>query len=161
MSQQPLAVCLAEALKTRSAAGVDLNQLVRETGAWAVGLWKKVDETLVLCVFGVAEGFDPVVAAEFEAATQSVPLDQTQLGIVNAAVFGRPALARAEELSGDLRKSAGWLGRFGARCSLSCPVNSPAGELLGVIAVSWAESWQQEDSVPQRLLSLADQIGRD
>jgi len=132
-------------------------RLVRETNAWAVGLWRKKPTELRLCVFGTADGFDETVAREFAEATQRVPLEQTQLGIVNAVVHNRPALARAEELTGDLQKSAGWLGRFGARCSLSCPVM--AGEdIIGVFAVSWKDAYEEDDPWPQELQKLADAI---
>ncbi|HBN76387.1 MAG TPA: hypothetical protein DD473_11330 [Planctomycetaceae bacterium] len=139
----------------------DANDLVDQTAAWAVGLWKKTETDLHLMCFGCANGFDAQVADEFQAATLKVPLEQTQLGIVNAVVNQRPALARVEEQSGDLRKSAGWLERFGARCSLSCPISNQNDQIVGVLAVSWAEAWQLENEVPQNLLSLADKISKN
>lgn len=134
------------------------QELVDRTSAWAVGLWKKTETDLHLICFGYANGFDDQVAADFQAATLKVSLEQTQLGIVNAVVHQRPALARVEEQTGDLRKSAGWLDRFGARCSLSCPISDQSGEIVGVLAVSWADAWKQDDEVPQNLLSLAGKI---
>ncbi len=134
------------------------QELVEQTAAWAVGLWKKSETDLHLLRFGWAEGFDDQVAHEFQKATRQVSLEQTQLGIVNAVVHQRPALARVEEQTGDLRKSAGWLDRFGARCSLSCPISNQNGEIVGVLAVSWAEAWQMEDEVPQNLLEFARKI---
>ncbi|MCG6154326.1 GAF domain-containing protein [Rubinisphaera margarita] len=159
-SDLPLPAQLGELLIHAGSAPVsdDLpGRLVQETNAWAVGLWRKKGTELRLCVFAAAEGFDETVAKEFTVATRRVPLDQTQLGIVNAVVHNRPALARAEELTGDLQKSAGWLGRFGARCSLSCPVM--AGEdIIGVFAVSWKDAYQENDAWPQELQKLADAI---
>ncbi|MBL4883954.1 MAG: hypothetical protein JKY95_05395 [Planctomycetaceae bacterium] len=138
-----------------------LNQLlVEQTGAWAVGLWKIDGENLkqVICAF--AEGFSKQVADEFQSGTVEVSLSQTQLGIVNAIVNNRPALARATEQQGDLRKSAGWLERFDARCSLSCPIYNSNGTPQAVLAVSWAELYEESDSVPQNLLAIAKQVGQ-
>ncbi len=137
-----------------------LNRLlIQQTGAWAVGIWKIEGESLqqVLCAF--EEGFPETVAKEFQQQTVQVPLAHTQLGIVNAIVNSRPALALAAEQQGDLAKSAGWLNRFGARCSLSCPIVDAAGNSQAVIAVSWKELYKETDTVPQKLLSIAKQLG--
>ncbi len=137
-----------------------LNRLlIEQTGAWAVGIWKIEGENLrqVLCAF--EEGFPEQVAKEFQQQTVQVSLAHTQLGIVNAIVNGRPALALAAEQQGDLAKSAGWLNRFGARCSLSCPIVDASGNPLAVIAVSWKELYKETDAVPQKLLSIAKQVG--
>jgi len=139
-----------------------LNRLlIQQTGAWAVGIWKIEGENLqqVLCTF--EEGFPEPVAKDFQQQTVQVPLAHTQLGIVNAIVNNRPALALAAEQQGDLAKSAGWLNRFGARCSLSCPIVDSSGNSQAVIAVSWKQLYKQTDAVPQKLLSIAKQLGDD
>ncbi len=136
-----------------------LNRLlIQETGAWAVGIWKIEGEYLqqILCAF--EEGFPAQVAKDFQEGTVQVPLAQTKLGIVNAVVNRKPALALAASQQGDLAKSAGWLNRFGARCSLSCPIADAAGNIQAVIAVSWKQLYDQTDPVPQNLLSIAGQI---
>ena len=133
--------------------------LVEQTTAWAVGLWKIDGENLsqVLCTF--EEEFPEQVAGEFREQTKQVPLAHTQLGIVNAVVNNRAALARASERQGELAKSAGWLNRFGARCSLSCPITDSSGTPRAVIAVSWKELYEQTDAIPQKLLSIAKLVG--
>jgi len=137
-----------------------LNQLlIQQTGAWAVGIWNIEGDFLwqVLCAF--EEGFPETVAQEFQQQTVQVSLAHTQLGIVNAVVNSRPALALAAEPQGELAKSAGWLNRFGASCSLSCPIEDASGNPQAVIAVSWKELYKENDAVPQKLLSIAKQVG--
>lgn len=133
--------------------------LVEQTSAWAVGLWKVDGNNLsqVLCAF--EEGFPEQVASEFREQTKQVSLAHTQLGIVNAVVNNRAALALASEQQGELAKSAGWLNRFGARCSLSCPIADSSVTTQAVIAVSWKELYEQSDAVPQKLLSIAKFVG--
>ena len=47
-------------------------------------------------------------ARQFAAATATVPLSQTSLGIVAAALTGQPAISRAHELPAD-SGSGRWL----------------------------------------------------
>ncbi len=135
------------------------RSLVEQTAAWAVGLWKIDGDNLAQALCAFEEGFPEQIADEFQEQTKLVPLAQTQLGIVNAVVNNRAALARASETEGELAKSAGWLNRFGARCSLSCPITDSSGTPRAVIAVSWKELYEQTDAIPQKLLSIAKHIG--
>ena len=77
------------------------------------------------------------VRVAFEQATLRVPLEQTGLGIVKAAVSRAPALATADPHSGQLGASASWLQRFEARQSLAVPVEDERG-VRGVLAISTA-----------------------
>ncbi len=132
--------------------------LLQETDAWAVGVWAVRGDFLEQVVFASAEGFDSQVAQEFAEATRRVSLEKTQLGIVNAVVHQRPARAVASDQSGELRQSAGWLERFGAKCSLSCPLRSAKGEIAGVFAVSWRELLEESDPTATKLLQLANEV---
>lgn len=156
---------LAKLLQDLGQASEDLTELrqelLRETGAWAVGVWRVRGASLEQVLFAAAKGFDPLVAREFEAATRDVPLDRTQLGIVNAVVHQRPARALAMDQAGELRQSAGWLERFGAKCSLSCPLRDSENRIVGVIAVSWRELVIESDEAYLQLLTLADAISRN
>lgn len=142
-----------------SATGAELRRwLLQETEAWAVGMWAVRGEFLEQVVFAAADGFDSQVAEEFAEATRRVSLEKTQLGIVNAVVHQRPALAVASDQTGDLRQSAGWLERFGAKCSLSCPLRTAQGEIVGVFAVSWRELHEESDPTATNLLQLASEV---
>ncbi len=161
MIEKQLISALVDRLKHSGPASRDdqLNRLlIQQTDAWAVGLWKIEGENLqqVLCAF--EEGFPGQVAEDFRQQTVKVPLSQTQLGIVNAVVNGEAALALAAEQQGELAKSAGWLNRFAARCSLSCPITDSSGNPCAVLAVSWKELFDKNDPVPQKLLSIAEKI---
>lgn len=130
----------------------DVMQLIN---GWAVGAWKVAGDQLLQLSFAADKQFDAQVAADFVEATRKVPLAETTLGIVNAVVNRRSAWARSTELEGDLRRSAGWLGRFEAACSLSCPLTDAQGVPVGVLAVSWKELVDGTDPRYQTLEHLA------
>lgn len=163
---QSLAIRLSAAL--RQAAGSDtVEQASTETLAhavmqlidgWAVGVWKVAGDQLLQLSFAADQQFDAQVAADFVEATRQVPLAETTLGIVNAVVNRRSAWAKATELEGELRRSAGWLGRFDAACSLSCPLTDSDGTPVGVLAVSWKELVDGTDLRYQTLEHLATAV---
>jgi hypothetical protein len=99
----------------------NLAGLCRELGACAVGYWKlDLERALLLQVaFVPGVGLDPETGRAFERATQVVPLRQQNLGIVVAAVSGRPAISRVAELPADVGSGA-WLRSFGASRSWPC-----------------------------------------
>ena len=76
----------------------------------AAGYWQLDQETerLVQLGFVPGVGLDPEVGRQFAAATAAVPLSQTSLGIVAAALTGQPAVSRVEELPAD-SGSGRWL----------------------------------------------------
>jgi len=165
---QALAIHLSAALQ--HSAGHDTSEIEATTNlaeqvlqlldCWAVGLWKVEGDSLTQQSFAAADQFDQTVAEEFVAATRSVPLAETTLGIVNAVVNRRSAWARATETEGDLRRSAGWLGRFQSACSLSCPLNDASGTPVGVLAVSWRELVGEDDPRYQKLEHLAAAVSQ-
>lgn len=131
-----IAGALADCLAHRRPLDAPLDELLRATAARAVGLWKLQHDHLVLLGFRGAADMPDDVKREFAAATARVPLDQTGLGIVKAALTRRPAIA--ELAAADLGASAGWLARFAATRSLAVPIERPEA-LLGVLAVSTTE----------------------
>ena len=158
-----LAAQVAAFLQTDSPAttGAALaDALLQQHSAWALGAWKLVGEHLERLLFRTDPAFDPQVSREFQAATERVSLSQTRLGIVNAVVNDRPALAISTQQAGDLGQSASWLERFGAGCSLSCPIRNGAGEIVAVFAVSWVEVQTLESPACQQWLALVDEVAR-
>src|SRR4051812_32663029 len=99
-------------------------------GARAAGYWELdlEDRRLVQVAFVPGAGLNPDVGREFAAATLSVPLAQTNLGIVAAAVTGRPAISRVDELPPD-SGSGRWLRAFEASRSVAVPVRDAAGSV--------------------------------
>ena len=89
-------------------AGV--TEVCAALGARAAGYWQLDQETerLVQLGFVPGVGLDPEVGRQFAAATAAVPLSQTSLGIVAAALTGQPAVSRVEELPAD-SGSGRWL----------------------------------------------------
>ena len=87
---------------------------------------------------------DPQVGREFAAATTTVPLSQTSLGIVVAAITGQPAISRVEDLPED-SGSGRWLRAFGASRSVAVPVSERNGSEQGVLSVALPGELQAED----------------
>ncbi len=133
-------------------------KLLDQLEAWALGVWLVEGEFLKQFLFVRHHQFDFQVALDFQQATVHVPLDQTQLGIVNAVVNQRPALAVASEQTGDLQKSAGWLERFGAACSLSVPIITTQKQSVAVLAVAWKDLLSETDPPAQRLLTFCENV---
>ena len=78
-------------------------------GARAAGYWELDLDTgrLVQLAFVPGAGLAPDVGREFAAATLIVPLIQKNLGIVAAALTGRPAISRVHELPPTRARAAG------------------------------------------------------
>jgi len=143
---------IAAALREGDAAAQDA--LLAAAGARATGLWRLEGAFLVLAGFRAVPEMDPEVVRAFQAATARVPLDRRELGIVEAAVAGAPAAARAGPPGGHdgagRGGSPGWLVRFGAAQSLAVPVLR-GGRVSAVIAISRAEPFPR-GSPPWTLL---------
>ena len=105
--------------------------------ARAAGYWQLDQETerLVQLGFVPGMGLDPEVGRQFAAATATVPLSQTSLGIVAAALTGQPAVSRVAELPAD-SGSGRWLRAFGASRSVAVPVRGEGGKIQGVFSVA-------------------------
>jgi len=122
-------------------------------GARAAGYWQLDQETarLVQLVFVPGVGLDPDVGRQFAAATASVPLSQTSLGIVAAALTGQPAVSRVAELPAD-SGSGRWLRAFGAGRSVAVPIRGEGGEIQGVFSVALtADSTLDNQIVAERI----------
>jgi len=84
------------------------------------------------------------VARGFAEATQSVPLEETGLGIVAAATSGEVAVSRPEELpSGS--GSGRWLRAFGAAGSVAVPLCDDHGNAVGVLSVALPDGCAMDD----------------
>jgi hypothetical protein len=130
-----------------------LADLCVNLGARAAGLWRVDQQTaqLVQVAFVPGAGLDRQVALEFENATQVVPLSQLTLGIVVAAMTGRPAISRVAELAADSGSGA-WLRAFGANRSVAVPLFDEEERVSGVISVALPEQVGMDD------VSIADQL---
>lgn len=108
-------------------------------GARAAGYWQLDQDTerLVQLGFVPGVGLDPEVARQFAAATGTVPLSQTGLGIVAAALTGQPAVSHVENLPAD-SGSGRWLRAFGASRSVAVPIRGEGAKIQGVFSVALA-----------------------
>ena len=108
-----------------------------ELGARAAGYWQidPAAERLVQIVFVPGVGLDTEIGRQFAVATATVPLSQTSLGIVAAALMGQPAVSRVAELPAD-SGSGGWLRAFGASRSVAVPIRGEGGKIQGVFSVA-------------------------
>ncbi len=106
-------------------------------GACAAGYWQleRDHERLVQLSFVPGLGLDPDVGRQFAAATATVPLSQTSLGIVAAVLTGEPAVSRVDELPAD-SGSGRWLRAFGASRSVAVPIPGERGKIQGVFSVA-------------------------
>lgn len=106
-------------------------------GARAAGYWQLDQETARLIQLGFVPGvgLDPDVGRQFAAATATVPLSQTSLGIVAAALTGQPAVSRVIELPAD-SGSGHWLRAFGAGRSVAVPLSDTDGSVRAILSVA-------------------------
>jgi hypothetical protein len=123
--------------------------------ARAAGYWRIEGQTdrLIQVAFVPGVGLAAEVGREFAAATLSIPLSQTNLGIVAAVVKGVPAISRNAELPGD-SGSGRWLRAFGAARSVAVPIRDHQGAIQGVLSVALTEENSLDDQ------AVADQLGR-
>jgi hypothetical protein len=145
-------------MESSSARNVDevraqVDGLCAAFGARAAGYWQ-LDfeaELLVQLVFVPGVGLDPEISRQFAAATVTVPLSQTSLGIVAAALSGQPAVSRVEELPAD-SGSGRWLRAFGASRSVAVPIRGEGGKIQRVFSVALAaESTLGDQIVAERI----------
>ena len=103
-------------------------------GARAAGLWELTGDSLVQVAFWSAHDLPSDVAEGFKQATERVPLSETNLGIVRAAIEGKPSTSLVANLSPE-GGSGLWLRRFGAERSIAFPLKR-GPRILGVAAVA-------------------------
>ncbi|MEX1231089.1 MAG: GAF domain-containing protein [Planctomycetaceae bacterium] len=152
----------AEIPSGRSKAAVDaaLDRLLSITHSRATGLWRATDEFLIQVAFRAVPDMPADVREEFRRITTQLPLAQTDLGVVKAAVTGQPVAAYRTVKAGGLSGSATWLERFACRQSLAVPIYT--GEhLRGVIAISTPEEFTAESDTWKRMVELARAIGEN
>ena len=115
-------------------------------GACAAGYWRldQDAERLVQLAFVPGVGLDPEVSRQFATATATVPLSQTSLGIVAAALTGQPTVSRVAELPAN-SGSGRWLRAFGADRSVAVPLSDSRGSVHGVFSVALPEDCQLDD----------------
>lgn len=119
-------------------------------GARVAGNWRREDAELVLTDFWSAPDLDRRVAEEFRNATLRVPISQSDLGIVGAALDARPRVSIASELP-PANGSGMWLRRFGADRSVAVP-HVMGGVAVEVAAVALRGS--SDDEVIRLLATL-------
>ena len=131
-------------MKSSSARNLDelrgkVAELCMALGGCAAGYWQLDQDTerLVQLSFVPGAGLDPEIGRQFAAATATVPLSQTNLGIVAAALTGQPAVSRVADLSAD-SGSGRWLRAFGASRSVAVPIRGEGGKIQGVFSVALA-----------------------
>jgi len=132
---------------------VQIAELCAALGACAAGYWKLDQESARLVQLGFVPGvgLDPEVGRQFAAATATVPLSQTSLGIVAAALTGRPAISRVDELPAD-SGSGRWLRAFAASRSVAVPIRGAGGKIQGVFSVALtADSTLDTQIVAERI----------
>jgi hypothetical protein len=113
-----------------------LEMLRGRLDARAAGVWSVEPAALVLAAFAPAADLEPRIAARFTQATSRVSLESVELGIVQAALTGAPAVSETAMLRGS-PGSGSWLEAFGADRSVAVPVMR-AGAAGAVLVVSVA-----------------------
>jgi hypothetical protein len=114
--------------------------------ARAAGWWRLEGDRLELVGFSATEGMPEGVARRFAEATRSVPLSQTDLGIVRAALQGEMTVSSAEELPPGTGSGL-WLRRFGAARSVAVPIRGPSGAVSLVVSVALSEDPPDDQEV--------------
>jgi hypothetical protein len=102
--------------------------------ARAAGLWRVEGGSLRAVAFSAVDDMPRDVADGFARATAVVPITPGALGIVAAAVTGRPAISVASDLPAGVG-SGYWLREFGAMRSVAVPLVRE-GRVVGVVAVA-------------------------
>ena len=156
-SPQAIARMLKDAFESGRAIDEGLDHLLRATGGRAAGLWRLEPDRLAQVGFRAVDDMPLEVRTEFAAATRSVSLDQTGLGIVKAAVARAPTMASVDGVP-ELGGSAGWLARFECRASLAVP-SDQADRSGGVLAISTPGSLETGTPAREILLAVAARLG--
>lgn len=146
-------------LKQRAPIDEPLQLLLDATGARATALWRRVNDSLHLIGFRGVPDMPTEVREGFAAAVRNLPLTETRLGCVKAAVTGEPVVAVQEEQPHGLIASASWLTKFGSRQSLAIPVfSTETNDVIGVIAISTPEELVPSDDAWRLLEHVAREL---
>ncbi len=121
--------------------------------ACAAGYWQldSLAGRLVQVAFVPGARLDPQIGHQFASATLEVELSQKNLGIVAAAMEGRPVVSRAIDLPED-SGSGRWLRAFGASRSVAVPIRGENGQVEGVLSVALPAEITLEDQEVVRLI---------
>jgi DNA-binding IclR family transcriptional regulator len=131
-----------------------LEALRAAVSARAAGWWQVYSGRLGLVAFAAAADLPEEVAREFAAATQSIALEPSGLGIVKAALAGETAESRAADLPPDAGSGL-WLRRFGAARSVAVPLRDASGHVVGVVSVALGEE-PPRDAIVALLKGVSD-----
>lgn len=97
------------------------------------------------------------VADGFARASVRVELTQTDLGIVGAALTGKPLISIASALSTEAG-SGYWLRRLGADRSLALPLLDGGGRVVAVVAVALVDAPPDDQGFLNELHRLTIQL---
>jgi hypothetical protein len=104
-------------------------------GGRAAGLWRVDGNHLIQRAFAASPRLPADVAQGFAEATQSVPLDRHDLGIVRAAIEGQVTVSHADQLPEDAGSGL-WLRAFGASRSVAIPLADGDGRVAAVFSIA-------------------------
>jgi hypothetical protein len=147
----------ASSVRNLDCLHAEVAEISATLGACAAGYWRLDRETecLVQLIFVPAAGLDLEIGRQFAAATKTVPLSDTSLGIVAAAVTGRTAVSRVAELAAD-SGSGRWLRLFAASRSVAVPLRDAFGSVIGVLSIALAlDNPLDEQSAVKSILIFA------
>jgi GAF domain-containing protein len=151
---------IASALRGSDASPQEaLTALLDVTDSRAIGLWRAGENSLRLAGFSAKPDMPQEVREGFQSATREVPFTQTGLGIIQTVQTRQPAIANIETGKDALPVSASWLARFNAVMSLAVPIIWEE-ELIGVLAMSTANPFVEQDDTWRLLTEIARQLGR-
>lgn len=137
-----------------------LTRFVSQTKSRAAGLWRMVNQEVVMVGFGHVPDMTAEVVQGFREATGRVTLDKNNLGIIRAVVTDKPAIARLDPSESGLTGSASWLVRFACTSSLAIPIHDAAtNQTIGVIALSTEDDIQEGDVTWHMMLRLTKSLG--
>jgi hypothetical protein len=125
--------------------------------ARAAGLWRLDGDRLILLAFDPAPDMPRAVADGFVAATRSVPLDPTPLGIVGAATTRAPVISLADQLPPSLG-SGRWLRAFGASRSVAVPLLDSSETVRAVLSIALVDTSMHDRHVVDRLREAGSRL---
>ncbi|MBX6312230.1 MAG: hypothetical protein IRY99_04825 [Isosphaeraceae bacterium] len=134
-----------------------VEALRRSLDARAAGLWCVAGDRLQLAAFAPAPDLPAAVAEGFARATDSVGLDQTSLGIVQAAMTARPAVSVAAALPAEVG-SGRWLRAFGASRSVAVPLGDSSGRVVMVLSVALPEGPDGDEVIAERVWQFGQRL---
>lgn len=134
-----------------------VENLRRRLGARAAGLWRLDSGGLMQMAFAATPELSAEVADGFARASVRVELTQTDLGIVGAALTGKPLISIASALSTEAG-SGYWLRRLGADRSLALPLLDGGGRVVAVVAVALVDAPPDDQGFLNELHRLTIQL---